>query len=184
MQRFGLVASAIALITVLTAPHPAHADARSSIGKAIVERRVNHLADAAVSSIQPDELQWLPRPMPAPNPRPLHRSIRLKRLSNAFNVAWHHITVLATAYVVNPADRRCFVGTRTASGTHAGLGTVAVDTRIFPFGTRFRIPGYGKGVALDRGGAIRGHHIDLAVMSCSRAFNWGARYLAVDYATP
>jgi 3D (Asp-Asp-Asp) domain-containing protein len=99
--------------------------------------------------------------------------------------AWFRIAVRATAYVVDPGARGCALNTaRTASGTVAGIGTVAVDTHVFPFGTRFYIPGYGYGRAADTGGFIRGQHIDLAMRSCSRALAWGSRMVKISYTAP
>ncbi len=49
----------------------------------------------------------------------------------------------------------------TATGTVVHKGTVAVDPRVIPLGTRMYIPGYGYGVAEDTGGAIIGSIIDL-----------------------
>jgi 3D (Asp-Asp-Asp) domain-containing protein len=99
--------------------------------------------------------------------------------------AWSRIAVRATAYVVNARARGCSLNiARTASGTVAGPGTIAVDTRMFPFGTRFYIPGYGYGRATDTGGYIRGQHIDLAMRSCSRALAWGSRTVMVSYTLP
>jgi len=40
-------------------------------------------------------------------------------------------------------------------------GTVAVDSKLFPMGTKFYIPGYGWGIARDTGGDIKGRHLDL-----------------------
>jgi 3D (Asp-Asp-Asp) domain-containing protein len=99
--------------------------------------------------------------------------------------AWSRIAVRATAYVVDASARGCTLNTaRTASGTVARPGTIAVDTRVFPFGTRFHIPGYGYGRATDTGGSIRGRHIDLAMRSCSRALAWGSRTVMVSYIAP
>jgi 3D (Asp-Asp-Asp) domain-containing protein len=99
--------------------------------------------------------------------------------------SWLRIAVRATAYVVDSSARGCFLNTnRTASGTVAGPGTIAVDTSVFPFGTRFYVPGYGYGRATDTGGLIRGRHIDLAMRSCTRALNWGSRTVVVTYAAP
>ncbi len=99
--------------------------------------------------------------------------------------AWSRIAVRATAYVVDAGTRGCTLNTaRTASGTVARPGTIAVDTRVFPFGTRFHIPGYGDGRATDTGGSIRGRHIDLAMRSCSRALAWGSRTVMVSYMAP
>ena len=61
----------------------------------------------------------------------------------------------------------------TASGTKAKPGTIAADTRIYPFGTVVKIPGYGWGRVEDRGGAIKGHHIDLFFKSRKKALAWG-----------
>ena len=35
-------------------------------------------------------------------------------------------------------------------------GTIAADTKYYPFSTRMEIPGYGQGVVEDRGGPIKG----------------------------
>jgi len=61
----------------------------------------------------------------------------------------------------------------TASGTKAKPGTIAADTSIFPFGTVMYIPGYGYGVVEDRGGDIKGYHIDLYYHSHKTALEWG-----------
>jgi 3D (Asp-Asp-Asp) domain-containing protein len=54
---------------------------------------------------------------------------------------------------------------RTANGTVPGLGTVAVDPNVYPYGTVFFWPEYAEkydryGVALDCGGAVIGEHLD------------------------
>jgi len=99
------------------------------------------------------------------------------------SAVWHHMTVIATQYVVNRAERfRCDTFTnRTASGSIARRGVVAIDTRLFHFGTRFKIPGYGFGIAADTGSAIIGQRLDLAVNSCREAFAWGSRRVVIAY---
>jgi 3D (Asp-Asp-Asp) domain-containing protein len=53
-------------------------------------------------------------------------------------------------------------------------GTIAADTRHYPFGTRMTIPGYGKGIVEDRGSAIKGpNRIDLFYRSHGKALQWG-----------
>ncbi|MBT3194322.1 MAG: 3D domain-containing protein, partial [Verrucomicrobia bacterium] len=61
----------------------------------------------------------------------------------------------------------------TAWGTKAKRGTIAADTRRFPFGTIMHIEGYGYGRVEDRGGAIKGNHIDLFFHSHKQALQWG-----------
>ena len=67
----------------------------------------------------------------------------------------------------------------TASGVRARPGTVAADTTLFPFGTIMHIPGYGYGVVQDRGGDIKGRHIDLYFRSHRAAQNWGRKKVKV-----
>ena len=61
----------------------------------------------------------------------------------------------------------------TASGTRAKKGTIAADTRKYPFGTVMYIQGYGYGRVEDRGRAIKGEHIDLFFPSHKEALRWG-----------
>jgi 3D (Asp-Asp-Asp) domain-containing protein len=67
----------------------------------------------------------------------------------------------------------------TATGTTVGPGTVAVDPNLIPLGSELRIPSYGRGRARDTGGAIRGHHIDVWMRSCTAARRWGVRRLNI-----
>jgi 3D (Asp-Asp-Asp) domain-containing protein len=67
-----------------------------------------------------------------------------------------------------------------ADGSEAVPGTIAADTRFYPFGTRFYIPGYGAGTVHDRGGAIQGaRHLDLFFNKHREAQAWGRRYVTV-----
>lgn len=64
-------------------------------------------------------------------------------------------------------------------------GTVAADTRHYPFGTRLVIPGYGEGIVEDRGGAIRGpQRLDVFFESHRRALRWGRQKLDVEVRRP
>ncbi len=79
--------------------------------------------------------------------------------------------MLSTAYT--------HTGYPTASGVMPSHGTVAVDTKIIPFGTRLYIEGYGYGTARDRGSAIKGDRIDLFFETRGQALNWGRRWVDV-----
>jgi len=61
----------------------------------------------------------------------------------------------------------------TAAGTEADWGTIAADTRYYPFGTIMYIPNYGWGRVEDIGGGIKGKHIDLYFPSHRKALEWG-----------
>ncbi|OGV64775.1 MAG: hypothetical protein A2498_01265 [Lentisphaerae bacterium RIFOXYC12_FULL_60_16] len=72
----------------------------------------------------------------------------------------------------------------TASGTRARKGTIAADTSRYPFGTIMYIPGYGYGRVEDRGGAIKGEHIDLFYHSHQQALRSSKRKITVQVWLP
>lgn len=49
----------------------------------------------------------------------------------------------------------------TASGLQAGKGVVAIDPKVVPFRSNIYVEGYGKAVAGDTGGLVKGRIIDL-----------------------
>lgn len=83
--------------------------------------------------------------------------------------------MVATGYT--PGDPGCTGITYT--GTKASRGTIAVDPKVIPFGTKLYIPGYGYGVAADTGGAIKGNKIDLCYETRTEALNWGIKNITV-----
>lgn len=68
---------------------------------------------------------------------------------------------------------------RTATNKPVKRGLVAADWRVFPPGTRLYIPGYGEATVEDKGGAIKGMHLDLFVDSRQEALEWGVKELDV-----
>ena len=82
-------------------------------------------------------------------------------------------------YTYGPQKGTPKVVGRTATGKTARHGTIAADPKIFPFGTRLWIPGYGYGVVEDVGGAIKGTHIDLWFPTHAAARVWGVQELVV-----
>ena len=85
------------------------------------------------------------------------------------------------AYVSEGSNRgrRKVVGL-TSSGEWARYGTIAADTRHYPYGTVMIIPGYGRGVVQDIGGAIKGRNrIDVFFKTRKRAIKWGRQTLNV-----
>ena len=73
------------------------------------------------------------------------------------------------------------IGTRTAAGRPTAVGNIAVDTSVFPYGTRMygqTVKGswhYGMATAADCGTAIKGNKIDLWFRTYSEACDWGRR---------
>ena len=82
----------------------------------------------------------------------------------------------------NPGDKHYGI---TASGTTARPGTVAVDPRVIPLGTKLYVESldgtsdYGFAIAEDRGSAIKGKKIDLFFTSNRSAMNFGRRNVKV-----
>ena len=69
---------------------------------------------------------------------------------------------------------------RTASGTTPKKGTLAADPRYYPYGTVMHVPGYGKGVVEDTGGAIQGpDRLDVFFPRLRQALRWGRQILLV-----
>lgn len=92
-------------------------------------------------------------------------------------------TYNATAYT--HLDEGCDMV--TATGTRVKWGTVAVDPRMIPYGTRMFIVTsdgsfiYGIATAEDCGGAIKGNRIDLYMPTLSEAFRFGRRSCTVYF---
>jgi 3D (Asp-Asp-Asp) domain-containing protein len=84
---------------------------------------------------------------------------------------------VARSFVTRDATAYCLTG-RTATGTRAGPGAVAVDPTVIPLGSRLYVEGYGFGDAVDTGGGIRGLDVDLW-MTCPAAVRWGRRTVRV-----
>lgn len=128
--------------------------------RAAEERRVA-ARNAAVAAAR--------KPTPAPKPTPQTASAGAKS-----------ITVSATAYC--SCSKCCGKSNGiTASGAKASWGTLAADTKKFPFGTQFTIAGYGDKVftVQDRGGAIKGNKIDIWFPTHAEALKFGRRNITV-----
>ncbi|MBC8630601.1 G5 domain-containing protein [[Eubacterium] tenue] len=83
----------------------------------------------------------------------------------------NHMSVVSTAYAGD---------TITATGTVPKWGTIAVDPRIIPYGTRVYIPQFGQTfIAEDCGGAIKGNKIDIFMNSEGKAYDWGRRTIDI-----
>jgi uncharacterized protein YabE (DUF348 family) len=74
---------------------------------------------------------------------------------------WRHFRAYATAYTASTSGtpRDAPYWGRTYTGLPARKGVIAVDPDVIPMGTWMYVPGYGKGLAADRG--VHGKRIDL-----------------------
>ena len=100
------------------------------------------------------------------------------------------IKMVATAYEAGPKSTGKRPGDKgygiTASGTRAKRGTVAVDPRVIPLGTKLYVksltpgvPDYGFAIAQDTGGAIKGNKIDLFMDTVWECLQFGRRPVMV-----
>ncbi len=81
------------------------------------------------------------------------------------------MSVVATAYAT---------GTITATGTKPKGGTIAVDPKVIPYGTKVYIPKFNMTfTAEDCGGAIKGNKIDIFMGSKTEAYSWGRRTIDI-----
>ena len=95
------------------------------------------------------------------------------------------VTMEVTAYC--PCKKCCGPKAQgiTASGKRINFNDglfVAADKNVFDFHTKLKIPGYANGQAvpvLDRGGAIKGHKLDVFFPSHAEALKWGRQRIAV-----
>jgi 3D (Asp-Asp-Asp) domain-containing protein len=65
----------------------------------------------------------------------------------------------------------------TASGLKVRESETIACPYQFPFGTKINIDGMGTYICEDRGGAIKGNHIDIYMKTKKQAFTFGRRYL-------
>jgi 3D (Asp-Asp-Asp) domain-containing protein len=128
-----------------------------------------------------------------PKPKPAQPSITLKENAVAVPLAesgggllttpsgeelayGRVLEVTATAYTTEGRRQK-----RTASGTQARVGAIAVDPKVIPLGSKVyvEIPGgkwfYGLAVCEDTGGVIKGNKIDLFFNTESECMRFGRR---------
>ena len=90
------------------------------------------------------------------------------------------LTVKATAYTTERQSWK-----KTATGTIARVGAIAVDPKVIPYGTRMYIVSsdgtitYGVATAEDCGGSIKGNRVDLFFDTYSECINFGVRSCTV-----
>lgn len=72
-------------------------------------------------------------------------------------------------------------GGYTATGTKAKYGTLAVDPKIIPYGTKVYIKELDKVfTAEDCGGGIKGNKIDIYMNSSSACNKWGVKTITIE----
>ncbi len=95
------------------------------------------------------------------------------------NSNYVEIDFKVTAYC--PCEKCCgrYSDGLTSTNTDAYSKGVAVDPQLIPYGIVLDIPEYGKVIADDCGGAIKGNRLDVRFKTHQEALNWGVRHLTV-----
>lgn len=86
------------------------------------------------------------------------------------------MVIQATAYT--------HTGHKTFTETWPHRGTVAVDPKVIPLGSRIWVEGYGWGLAEDTGGLIKGRIIDLFMETKGEAVKWGRQNIVIRVYPP
>ncbi|WP_183040867.1 peptidoglycan-binding protein [Salipaludibacillus neizhouensis] len=95
--------------------------------------------------------------------------------SDSSNDAEGSITMEATAYTAGCEGCSGITATGIDLRDQPNKKVVAVDPSVIPLGSIVEVEGYGRAVAGDTGGAIKGNKIDLHVASKDDAFAFGRK---------
>ena len=92
--------------------------------------------------------------------------------SNTSNNVVKTMNVVATAYTGYST---------TSTGQKPVWGTIAVDPKVIPYGTKVYIPQFGRTfIANNTGGAIKGNKIDIFMNTKKECYNWGRRTIEIQ----
>lgn len=116
-----------------------------------------------------------------------NEQIDLMQKENMINLE-NEIIISSAEMMVKPQNSQIFeataythTGNPTFSGVYPRIGTIAVDPKVIPLGSRLWIEGYGYGIAQDTGGLIKGKVIDLFMNERKECIQWGRRKVMVYF---
>jgi len=89
------------------------------------------------------------------------------------------LTVSATAYTADCEGCSGVTATGIDLNKNPNQKVIAVDPKVIPLGSTVYVEGYGKAIAGDTGGAIKGKKIDLFMSSEKQALKWGRQQVEV-----
>ncbi|WP_285769454.1 peptidoglycan-binding protein [Peribacillus sp. SI8-4] len=89
------------------------------------------------------------------------------------------LTVASTAYTASCSG--CSGTTRMGVDlkTYDDAKLIAVDPNVIPLGSIVEVEGYGRAIAADTGGAIKGNRIDVFIAKENDALTWGRKQVKV-----
>ena len=99
-----------------------------------------------------------------------------KQTAKWANLSKEQFVINASAYTASADECDNDLGI-TASGIKVQEKRTVACPPEFPFGAKLSIEGYGTFICEDRGGAIKGNHIDIYMETKAEAFAFGRRNL-------
>lgn len=130
--------------------------------------------------VKPGDTLWEIAEKYCPNHHTGNTVFKIERLNHidGYIVPGQVLTVPVEPQIFE-ATAYTWTGNRTASGTWPAVGTVAVDPKVIPLGSRLYIEGYGEAVAEDTGGLVKGNIIDIYLPTEDQCRQWGRRQVEV-----
>jgi len=119
---------------------------------------------------------------PVKSPDEIKREVmdeKFKNLLASANFPQGKFVLNASAYTA-AADECGKSNGITASGVKVLKNRTLACPPQFPFGTKIQIEGMGTFVCEDRGGAIRGNHVDIYMETKAQAFAFGRKNLEAE----
>lgn len=104
---------------------------------------------------------------------------RWKEKQSPLKLPMGKFTINASAYTA-AADECGKSDGITASGIKVQEKRTLACPPMYPFGTKIKIEGYGTYVCEDRGGAIKGNHVDIYMQTKKEAFAFGRQNLLAE----
>ena len=104
---------------------------------------------------------------------------KVKQTEKWNNLPVGQFTINASAYTASADECNNDKGV-TSSGIIVKENRTIACPPSFPFGVKISVKGYGTYVCEDRGGAIKGNHIDIFVQTKKEAFAFGRRNLIAE----
>ena len=120
--------------------------------------------------------------VPVKTPEEIKREKMLAKYQERIKAAIYpegKFTINASAYTA-AADECGKSDGITASGLKVKEKHTIACPPQFPLGTKIKIDGYGMYVCEDRGGAIKGNHIDIYMQTKAEAFAFGRKNLIAE----
>jgi 3D (Asp-Asp-Asp) domain-containing protein len=147
-----------------------------------------------------EEKSAIQTPMPTDRnkiPEKLQEEAIQDRTVQPFTLGEQTMEVMATAYYKPLPNQKRFLmgsyraevemngqGIATFVGNPPLIGSVAVDPTVIAFGTPMEIPGYGLGIAEDKGRDIKGRRIDLFMgegdEGLQKCLDWGSKRITIN----